>query len=250
MKIDTFKIEYTKTENCTADSEYKSLPVGVVIAAAGNSSRMNGTDKILTPILDVPVIIRTIMPFESNPLVKSIVVVSEEKSVADIQNLICRYKINKVTDIINGGKSRQESVKLGFETLLKNPDIKIVLVHDGARPLVSEMVINRVIKATEEFTAAVPAVPVKDTIKEIGAIGKIESTPDRSRLVAVQTPQGFFASDYSKALEFAKNSEKIFTDDASLMENAGYSVYVVPGDNKNIKITTQEDILIATAFLS
>jgi 2-C-methyl-D-erythritol 4-phosphate cytidylyltransferase len=124
-----------------------------------------------------------------------------------------------------------------------------VLIHDGARPLVGRKVIEDVISATEEFKAAVPAVPVKDTIKKVGPLEKILETPDRSKLRIIQTPQGFNIELYKKALEAAGDNISNFTDDSSLVESAGFAVYTTKGDYENIKITTPEDLRLAKALL-
>jgi 2-C-methyl-D-erythritol 4-phosphate cytidylyltransferase len=155
----------------------------------------------------------------------------------------------KVTDIIKGGNCREESVRLGFERLIKNENIKTVLIHDGARPLVSKEVIDRVITAVEEFSAVVPAVPVKDTIKKTGALGRVECTVDRENLVNIQTPQGFKVECFKEALLTAGKNLEQFTDDASIVEASGKWVYTVMGDYKNIKITTPEDMVLAEAYL-
>lgn len=246
MSTKTFSLEYT------AEKLYNSEVVtdtGVIIVAAGSASRMGGVNKILSPLCYIPVIQRTIAAFEAHPSVKSIIVVTKEDMIADIQKIALKADFLKVTDIVLGGASREESVKCGFDALLKNEDIKKVLVHDGARPLVSFDVIDRVVTATDSFGAAIPAVPVKDTIKKVGAIGKVVETLERENLVNIQTPQGFKCEILKDAFLKANESLDSFTDDSSLVEAAGYSVYTVDGDYKNIKITTPEDMLIASAYI-
>lgn len=246
----TFNLEYTKTESLL---KYEGAPAetGVVIVAAGSASRMGGLNKITAELLGVPVIIRTLRTFDNLPQVKSIVVVTRQDMILDLQKLISDFEISKVTDIINGGASRAGSVKNGFEVLEKDKAIKNVLIHDGARPLISEKVIINVLTATQEFSAAIPVVPLKDTVKRIGALGRVEETLDRSSLVSVQTPQGFSMGCYRKALDDANENEGIdkFTDDSALVENAGFKVYTVEGDYKNIKITTPEDMSVAMALI-
>ena len=241
MQTKTFELSYTKTADNNAS-------VGVIIVAAGSASRMGGVNKILTPICQKPVICHTINAFNQNPLVADIVLVTREDMVLTLQKLSNDYGFLKVTDVIVGGECREASVKLGFERLEKNKAIKTVLIHDGARPLVSGDVINRVINAAEEFSAAVPAVPVKDTIKKVGALGKVEQTVDRASLVNIQTPQGFSTSLFKSAIQQVGDNLAVFTDDASIAEAANYPVYTVMGDYKNIKITTPEDIILADAY--
>ena len=221
---------------------------GVIIVAAGSASRMGGVNKILAPLAGKPVIYHTLSAFNENPAISDIVLVTREDMVLDLQKIADEYGFLKVTDVITGGSCREDSVKNGFERLIKNPEIKTVLIHDGARPLVRQEVINRVINAAEEFSAVVPAVPVKDTIKKIGVLGKVEETVDRSNLVNIQTPQGFEVETFKTALEKADDLSR-FTDDASIAEAAGFPVYTVTGDYKNIKITTPEDVILVEAYL-
>ena len=246
MTTKTFSLEYTAEK--LYDSE-ASTDTAVIIVAAGSASRMGGINKILSPLCFLPVIQRTIAAFEAHPAVKSIVVVTKEDMLADIQKIVLKADFLKVTDIVLGGASREESVKCGFDILSKNEEIKKVLVHDGARPLVSFDVIDRVITATDSFGAAIPAVAVKDTIKKVGAIGKVVETLERDNLVNIQTPQGFKTEILKDAFFKADKDLDAFTDDSSLVEAAGYSVYTVKGDYKNIKITTPEDMLIASAYI-
>ena len=242
MPTKTFELVYT-----ALNSEESN--VGVIIVAAGTASRMAGTNKILTPIMGKSVISHTLLAFNSHPLVGDIVLVTREDMILELQKEVEKGGFNKVTDIIQGGNCREESVKKGFDRLIKNKNIKTVLIHDGARPLVSQDVIDRVIKASEEFMATVPAVKVKDTIKRVGALGKVEETVDRESLVNIQTPQGFAVSVLKDSFEKAGEDLSVFTDDASIVENALYPVYTVEGDYKNIKITTPEDLILAEAYL-
>lgn len=242
MQTKTFELAYTKTSDQTSS-------VGVIIVAAGSASRMGGVNKILAPLMEKPVICHTISAFNKNPLISDIVLVTREDMVLDLQKIADEYGFLKATDVITGGDCREESVKKGFKRLTKNQNIKTVLIHDGARPLVSEQVINRVINAAEEFSAVVPAVPVKDTIKKVGTLGKVTETVDRTNLVSIQTPQGFAVESFETALEKAGEDLSKFTDDASIAEAANIPVYTVMGDYKNIKITTPEDIILAEAYL-
>ncbi len=246
MSTKTFSLEYTAQKLYDTDI---ICDTGVIIVAAGSASRMGGINKILSPLCYIPVIQRTIAAFEAHPSVTSIVVVTREDMLLDIQKIILKADFLKVTDIVLGGNSRQESVKCGFDILSKNEDIKKVLVHDGARPLVSFEVIQRVITAADSFGAAIPSVAVKDTIKKVGALGKVTETLERDNLVNIQTPQGFKTEILKDAFFKAGNDLSAFTDDSSLVEATGYSVYTVEGDYKNIKITTPEDMLIASAYV-
>ena len=242
MQTKTFELTYTKTAD-------QNGSVGVIIVAAGSASRMGGVNKILVPVMGKSVICHTVAAFNSHPQVSDIVLVTREDMILDLQNKVNEFGFLKVTDIIVGGNCREASVRCGFERLTKNKNIKTVLIHDGARPLVSEEVTNRVINAAEEFSASVPAVPVKDTVKKIGALGKVEQTIERENLVNIQTPQGFKVEVFKTALEKAGEDLSSFTDDASIAEAANIPVYTVMGDYKNIKITTPEDVILAEAYL-
>ena len=188
----------------------------------------------------------TLMSYQK---VAKIVIVTRDDMVPDLQNIVIKGEFSKVTDIVCGADNRQGSVKCGADLLFKSSDIKTILVHDGARPLISNDVIDRVIVAAEEFKATAPAVPVKDTIKKVGALGKVEQTLNRENLVNIQTPQGFSSDVLFTAFEKAGDDLSAFTDDASMVENSGVSVYTVMGDYKNIKVTTPEDLILAEAYL-
>ena len=248
LSLKTFNITYTENEKAKTNQSFEKT--GVIIVAAGTASRMSGQNKILADILGEPVIVRTIKAFESAEFVSDIVVVTRNDMVLDIEKLVSKYSLSKVTDIVIGGASRQESVKNGFEVLKSRDDIKNVLIHDGARPLVTKKVIENVVLGAEEFGAAIPTVPVKDTVKKVGALGKVTETLNRSELCLVQTPQGFSLECYKKSLEAAGDRLSDFTDDSGVVENAGYTVYTTAGDYNNIKITTPEDLSIAKAILS
>ena len=238
MKTKTFALKYTTAQ--------QDGSVGVVIAAAGSATRMGGVDKLFAPLNGVPVLAHTLLAFQNHPLVKCIAVVTKKESVLPVQQLAARFELTKVCDILPGGQNRAESVQIGFLQIQKS-GVQTVLIHDGARPLVSGELISRVIAGVEEFSAAAAAVSVKDAIKQVTPLGKIVKDVERSSLCAMQTPQGFTAESYAKALQTVKAAD--FTDDCAFMEQAGYPVYTVPGDYKNIKITTPEDLMIAEAFL-
>lgn len=232
-----FKLDFTAVD-CGAKTT-------AVIVAAGTATRMGGVDKILTPLLDVPTIIRSIKAFEESQCIDNIVVVLRKDAVNTVQNLLTQHKLGKVTDLVEGGETRAESVKSGIAAC--GSDTDIVLIHDGARPLVTSQIILAVKDAVELYGAAAPAVPLKDTVKIVDSGGKIIETPNRSSLVAIQTPQGFKISVYKKAL--SENRDSGITDDCQLLERIGESVYTVDGSYENIKITTPEDIEIAEGIL-
>ncbi len=159
-----------------------------------------------------------------------------------MQQLADGYSIKKLSDIVCGGESRQQSVKNGLERLPENAET--VLIHDGARPFVTDEIICSVISALSTHNAVTCAVKLKDTVKRVDENGNVLSTPDRNTLVAVQTPQGVNVSDYRAALESSVDLGR-FTDDMSVMEAAGHKPFTVPGSYENIKVTTPEDIALA-----
>ena len=226
--------------------EKQCRKVPVIIVAAGNSRRM-GQNKLLMEISGIPVIARTMLCFERCEAISRIIVVTREEDINRFELIAEEYGISKLTDIVNGGNSRQESVLNGFKMLDK--DEWAVLIHDGARPMTSEKTVTGVIKGLENSSAVTCAVKVKDTIKEISPDGKVIKTLNRDSLVAVQTPQGVIVKDYLDAVEKI-GDVSLYTDDMSVMEAAGYSVLTTEGDYKNIKITTPEDILAAESYIN
>jgi len=219
--------------------------IPVIIVAAGSSTRM-GKNKQFLEIGGIPVIARTLMTFENCSSISRIILVTRAEDIFTLQSMGTRYGISKLSDIVCGGDSRQQSVLNGFERLSK--DEKSVLIHDGARPLVSGMVISSVAEALKEYPAVTCAVKVKDTIKQVDENGKVIKTLQRDSLVAVQTPQGVRVEEYLGAVKNI-GDVSLMTDDMSVMESAGFTVCTVEGDYKNIKITTPEDISTAEAFL-
>lgn len=211
---------------------------GAVIVAAGSASRMAGVDKIMADLGGKPVIYRTAEAFQNCDAVAEIVVVTREDLIIPISDLL--HDMSKVRAVVAGGKTRQESVALGLNSLSER--VKLAAIHDGARPLASWQLIDRVIRAANTYGAAVPGVPVKDTVKVVSG-GLVEGTPDRSTLQAVQTPQVFDFDLLRGALKKAEG--KNVTDDCSAVEMTGFKVKLVQGEERNIKITTQQDLKIA-----
>ena len=216
-----------------------------IIVAAGSSTRMGGVSKQLLSIGGIPVIARTLLAFQRASCIKNIVLVARESDVPDLQIIAEKYMISKLTDIVEGGFCREESVKNGVLRLDK--DTKTLLIHDGARPLVSEEIISSVAEAAETYGAATCAVPVKDTLKVVED-GVITDTLERTKIYSAQTPQGFSYMLFKNAIESADDLSQ-FTDDCAVVENTGASVHVVLGNYNNIKITTKEDVLLAEEII-
>ena len=225
----------------------KLLPLktcGVVVVAAGSASRMGGIDKVMAQLKGEPMIVRTVRTFQECDAVSEIVIVTREDLIGPIMDLCAGY--DKVTTVVKGGSSRQESVELGLEALSKK--IKLAAIHDGARPLATYELIDRAIRAANTYGAAAPAIPVKDTIKTVEG-GLVVNTPDRSKLRAVQTPQVFDIDLLKGALAKAKQDKAEVTDDCSAVERLGMKVKIVEGDERNIKVTTPMDLKIAEMLL-
>lgn len=217
---------------------------GAVIVAAGSASRMGGIDKVMAPLGGEPMIARTVRAFQECDAISEIVVVTREDLIVPIGKLT--RDMSKVTAIVAGGASRQESVHLGLNALSNK--IKLAAIHDGARPFVTWQLIDWVVRAANSYGAAAPAIPVKDTIKEVQGF-VVKNTPDRSALRAVQTPQVFDFDILRAALKKAKDDGAEVTDDCSAVERMGMSVKIVEGDERNIKITTPLDLKIGELLL-
>ena len=218
-----------------------------LVAAAGSSSRMVGVNKLLEPLNGVPVLARTLMALQQAPQIDEIVVATREEDLMEISGLCRTYGITKCTKVVRGGESRAHSVLLA--ALEASPDVKLLAVQDGARPLVTPELTDRVIDAAKRCGAAAPAIPVKDTIKAVRDGGAVERTVDRSSLRAVQTPQVFDASLLKAALQDAVENRVPITDDCSAVERLGKVVFLVEGDEENLKITTPVDLILAEAIL-
>ena len=217
---------------------------GAVIVAAGSASRMGGIDKVMAPLGGEPMIARTVRAFQDCDAVSEIVIVTRPDLILPITEL-CKG-CSKVTAVVAGGNSRQESVGNGLNALSK--DIKLAAIHDGARPLITWQLIDWVIRAANTYGAAAPAIPVKDTVKTVEG-GIVVNTPDRSKLRAVQTPQVFDIDLLKGALQKAEQDGAEITDDCSAVERMGMKVKIVEGDEKNLKVTTPMDLKIAEMLL-
>ncbi len=224
----------------------KIAPCSAVIVAAGNSSRMKGEDKITSELQGKTVIARSIDAFESCSKVDEIVVVTRRDLVAFVQSLCDRNGYKKVTAVVEGGATRIESVMIGLDHVSQKSGL--AAIHDGARPLISNSVIEETIEKARDCHAAAPAVPVKDTIKT-AKNQMVLNTPERKSLFAVQTPQIFDYDLLRGALQNALNQNLPVTDDCSAVEALGMRVFLTEGSEENIKITTPIDLVLANAIL-
>ena len=196
-----------------------------VIVAAGTSSRMGGTNKILTVLENLPVICRTVDVFDKCAMIDEIIVVTQQELLEKVSRYLKAY--DKMRMVVAGGETRTDSVMAGLAAV--SDRAQLVAVHDGARPLVTDEVICRAVSKAKKFAAAAPAVRVKDTIK-VSTGGAVDETPDRSTLYAVQTPQVFDRDLLAAALQNAKEQGIALTDDCSAVEALGMPVQLTDGD--------------------
>lgn len=240
MDISKYLSKYTKLAR-------KALPLrrcGAVIVAAGSASRMGGIDKVMAPLKGEPMIVHTVRAFQNCDAIAEIVIVTRQDLIRRIADLCAGFA--KVQAVVVGGSDRQESVELGLNAL--SEDVELAAIQDGARPLVTWQVIDRVVRAANSYGAAVPVIPVKDTIK-VAPAGTVESTPDRSTLRAVQTPQVFDFDLLRGALKKSREDGAQITDDCSAVERLGMRVKTVEGDERNLKVTTPFDLKVAEMLM-
>lgn len=219
------------------------------VILGGGSGRRMGSDlnKIFLPLRGIPAIIRSIAPFTG--LCAGAVVVAAENEINDMRALLSRYGMDRfVKAVVPGGKERQYSVWNGLKALPE--DAECVLIHDGARSLVTEDIIQRAMESVEQHGSGIAAVPVVDTIKRATEDGLVVDTPERASLYAVQTPQAFRMELILQAHLKAQEDGFLGTDDASLLEHAGMPVYLSEGSRENLKLTTPIDLELADLILS
>lgn len=217
-----------------------------ILVAAGSAARMGGIDKVMADLGGKPLIVHALQAFERVPRISEIVVVTRPDLLERVSQLCQEYQITKVRVVIQGGDTRTESVQCGLDHLSK--EIRLVAIHDAARPLIEPAVIEEALAVAGKTGAAAPALPVKDTIKVCKG-DKVVCTPDRSKLRAVQTPQCFDCDLLRGALQKAKKDGISLTDDCSAMEHLGMRVHMTAGSERNFKVTTPLDLQLARLLL-
>lgn len=222
------------------------LNCSAVVVAAGTASRMQGIDKVLAPLGGVPILVRTLRGFQRCADIAEIVVVTREDLLVEISKLCKEYSLDKVSKIVVGGSERMLSVRAGLREV--NREAQLIAIHDGARPFLTNEVLDEVLRQADASGAAAPAVAVNDTIKR-AQDGIVTETVDRSCLWAIQTPQVFQADLIRAAVEKAAQENAQVTDDCSVVERLGMKVVLTAGDRQNIKVTTPFDILLGEAIL-
>ena len=209
---------------------------------------MQGRDKLWIPLAGRITLARTLDVFQRSAIIDQIVVVTNPERMQDVQSLCIQEGWHKILALVPGGARRQDSVRLGLDELAEHlPTCRWVMIHDAARPFVTAGILEAGLRTAQIHQASIAAVQVKDTIKQVHA-GTIIATPDRAQLWAVQTPQVFSFPLIHQAHHHPLAQTDV-TDDATLLEQLGHTVTIFPGSYTNIKITTQEDLLCAEAFL-
>lgn len=223
--------------------------ISAIILAGGKGKRMRSAiSKQFIDIKGKPIIYYTLKKFSENKKIDNIIVVLPEDEVKYFkENILKKYEL-RINKIVIGGKERQDSVYNALKSL-KNSSTDIVLINDGARPFISERIINEGIKFAEIYGAAAPGVMPKDTIKVKNEKNFSVDTPNRANLVSIQTPQVFKFDEILECHEKIRYNGEMVTDDTMVVEKYGYSVYLYDGEYTNIKVTTPEDLILAERLI-
>lgn len=223
----------------------------VIIVSGGSGARMQSkVPKQFMLLNGLPVLMHTIKAFANNDSSPTVILVLNKLYEGDWDHLCKEYAFNIPHKVVYGGTTRFDSVKKGLNYLrasFKDLDQSHIAIHDGVRPLVSQQLINDGFKQLANHQALVSAIPSKDSIRIRNNATEASVAIDRSTVFLVQTPQFFSAEILLRAYDQEYNER--FTDDASVVENAGYPIQIIPGDNRNIKITFSEDLLLAEALI-
>ena len=217
-----------------------------IITAAGTGTRFGGEapKQFLLMKNGASVLENAVTAFEKTPCVNEIILTAPANYLSHVQKIARRFA--KVTHVIVGSATRAQSIREAMHAI--NPATKTILIHDGVRPLVSVRLITDIVKAARQYGAAIPGLPCADTLKKVDVQGKITATIDRAGLWQVQTPQGFSHALICAAYASASTLSN-YTDDAALVEANGGTIHIIPGEKRNLKITTPEDLALANALL-
>jgi len=229
------------------------MRVAAIIAAAGLGRRMQqDIPKTYLPLAGKPILIHTLEVFEKVPEVHEVLVVVHQEDLEFCQEeVLAPYPLKKVLRVVPGGKERQDSVYNALKVLKKEAEeLEVILVHDGVRPLVTPTLVGQVVAAARRHGAAILGIPCQDTLKRVNSRKEVLDTVDRRGLWQVQTPQAFRAALLWQAYQEAMNRGFYATDEAALVEALGKPVMMVSGSPLNLKITTQDDLKLAEAFLA
>lgn len=223
--------------------------ISAIILAGGKGKRMGyPISKQFIELKGKPIIYYTIKKFSENKNIDNIIIVLPADEVEYFkENILEKYSL-KVTKIVEGGSERQDSVYNGLKSI-ENTDTDIVLIHDGARPFISNKIIDDGIKYADMYGASAPGVMPKDTIKIKNEKNFSIDTPTRANLVSIQTPQVFKFNEILDCHKRIKMSKEVVTDDTMVVEKYGYNVYLYDGEYTNIKITTPEDLILGEKLI-
>jgi len=224
--------------------------VAAVVPAAGAGLRMGGESaKQFLDLNGTPLLAITLRPFETCQAIQAVILVVPPDAIEYCRNeIVKKFKLKKIKDVLPGGKRRQDSVRLGLEAV--EEEYNLVLIHDGARPLIDETLINRIIQTAKENRAVITGMPAKETVKEVNHLTEVTKTYRREKIWLIQTPQVFRRSDIIEGHRraYEENWEEV-TDDSLLLERLGIPVKVIQGSEKNIKVTTPYDFKLAQILL-
>jgi len=223
------------------------MPTAAIIPAAGRGVRF-GETKQFNLLGKAPLFIHTLTPFLQSKEIEEIILVVPQNNVNNIKNTLSSLHKNKNVTVTSGGPQRQASVYEGLKKVSQS--CNIVCIHDGARPFVSIELIESTIKGCLDFDGVIVAENVTDTVKLVTHGRRVQKTLDRNKIWLAQTPQTFNKKELTKALLLAQRKNTIVTDEAMIMEEMGYSIGIVEGNNRNIKITTKEDWIYAESIMS
>lgn len=218
-----------------------------VVPAAGNASRMQGIDKILAELDGKPVLAHTLLALNGCPRIDEIIIVTREDLIVPITDICKNYHIDKVAKVVKGGQDRAQSVRNGLREA--SPKCRLAAIHDGARPFITQELLEEVLCTAASTGAAAPAVPIQDTVKQSADGTVIDRTLDRSQLYGAQTPQVFDRDFIAAALQHCAEKGIPLTDDCSAAEAMGKRVYLTRGSYENIKITTPVDLAMGEAII-
>lgn len=217
-----------------------------VVVAAGSARRMEGLDKVLVPLGELPALVHTLYAFQDCPSIDEIVVVTRADLLVEVSRLCRDFALDKVTKVVVGGAERIHSVQAGLREV--RADAGLIAIHDGARPLVTVPLIEEAVRAAAASGAAAPAVPLVDTIRRLEN-GQGAETLDRDALRAIQTPQVFESGLIRAATKKALEDGTALTDDCAAVERLGMRVTLTRGSRENLKLTTPFDLVVAEAIL-